>query len=803
MQCFRVIIIGLIIIAGNIIGQTYELRGIIIDGVIGSPLSFANIRAINTNTGTAATFNGEYILKLNSGEYTLVASYIGYNSDTLRVDLQSNLNVNFILMPSAIELGEVTVVPGVNPAIEIIEKAIKRKHERNAILTSYIFNAYTKGKILSTQEISARGTSIGIGIGKDTADLKITGILENQSKGYFLRPNYYKEEIIARKQTANFPPTINILTGGRIIQNFYSDDIQFFGRQLVGPISDNALNYYYYYIEDTLAIDNKNVFQIYFSTIDENDPGFYGRIFISAKTYDLLKIDIDLNSAANPGGLFTNVNIFQQFVPYENNIYVPIDYRLFVEGNYLGLFKFGFEINSILYDYEINPALDKNDFGMLVLKVQPEADKKDSSYWKDIQTIPSSLYEIEAYKRIDSLESIETTFWDRFSFFADRLYLNDNFYVTGIIGLYHFNNVEGHSPDFSAGFQNLFSDRFNGSLDLSYGFSDKRLKKDINLIYLLDEYRTSSVSIGIFDKTNILFNESDNYNAFTSTITSLFGKYDFRDYYRSSGFSVDYKSEIFPVLSLNLGFINRTDRSLSSKSDFSFFYGNKSYPTNTSVYDSKTNAVKFGFKFDFRKYIEDGKFRRRIGGSGSNISLGGEAMFSDPSILNSETNFQMYSLNINSRVRSFASTYFDLLLEGNISKGAVPVQIMKALPGNIESSGKNNTFRTLRVGEVFGDKIITAFFEYNLGTELWRLLNFTLLQDLQINLTAFVNAAYLDMSQSSRSIFPDDFKTFKNPFYESGFSIGHPLIPLKFEFTWKLNHRGSNNFVFGINTFVL
>jgi len=803
MKCFRVIFIGLLIITVNIIGQTFELRGVIIDGVIGSPLSFANIRAINTNTGTAATINGEYLLKLNSGEYTLVASYIGYNSDTLRVYLKSDLNVNFILMPSAIELGEVTVIPGVNPAVEIIKKAIKRKHERNELLTSYIFNAYTKGKILSTQEISARGTSIGIGIGKDTADLKITGILENQSKGYFLRPNNYKEEIIARKQTANFPATINILTGGRVIQNFYSDDIQFFGRQLVGPISDNALNYYYYYIEDTLAIDNKNVFQIYFSTIDENDPGFYGRIFISSKTYDLLKIDIDLNSAANPGGLFTNVNIFQQFVPYENNIYVPIDYRLFVEGNYLGLFKFGFEINSILYDYEINPALDKNDFGMLVLKVQPEADKKDSSYWRDIQTIPSSLYEVEAYRRIDSLASIETTFWDRFSFFADRLYLNDNFYVQGIMGLYHFNHVEGHSLDLSTGFQSLFNDRFNGSLDLSYGFSDKKFKKDLNFLFLLGEYRTTSVSIGIYDKTNILFDESDNYNAFTSTITSLFGKYDFRDYYRTSGFSVDYKSEIFPILSLNLGFINRTDRSLSSKSDFSFFNKNKSYPTNSSVYDKKLNAVKVGFQFDFRKYIEDGKFRRRMGESGSNISFGGEAMFSDPSLLKSEMDFQMYSLNVNSRIRSFASTYFNLLLEGNISKGAVPIQIMKALPGNIESSGKNNTFRTLGVGEVFGDKTITAFVEYNFGTELWRLLNFTLLQDLQINLTAFVNAAYLDISQSSRAILSNDFKSFKNPFYESGFSIGHPLIPLRIEFTWKLNHRGSNNFVLGINTFVL
>ncbi len=802
MRTLKKIFFCWIIITVNILGQYYELHGVIIDGITGVPLSFANIRTVNSKIGTAATINGDYSLKLTEGRYTLIASYIGYNSDTLDVELKSSLNINFILMPASIELGEVTVLPGVNPAVAIIEQAIKRKHERNSLLNSYIFDAYTKGKILSTQEISARGTSIGIGLGKDTSDIKITGIIENKSKGYFLRPNYYKEEIIARKQTANFPPTINILTGGRIIQNFYSDDIQFFGNNLVSPIADNALNYYYYYIEDTLAIDNKNVFQIYFSTIKENDPGFYGRVFISAKTYDLLKIDVDLNAAANPGGLFTRVNIFQHFVPHDN-IYVPIDYRLFAEGNYLGLFKFGFEVNSILYNYDINPILTSDDFGMLVMKVDPEADKKDSTYWRNTQTIPASFYEIEAYRRIDSLESLELTFWDRFSLLSDKFYINDNFYLPGVTSLYHFTNVEGHSIDFKTGFQNLLEDRFDGVIELSYGFSDKKLKKDLNLRYLLGEYRTSEVSINMFDKTNILFDESDNYNLFTSTLTSLFGKYDFRDYYSSSGFSFDYSSEVFPILKLNIGLLNRTDKSLTGKSDFSFFYKDKSYPVNMPIHDSKINAVKFGFNFDFRKYIEDGKFRRRLMGNTSRISFGGEGLFSDGSLLNSEMDFQLYSLNINSRVRSFASTYFDLFLDGNISNGAVPVQMMRALPGNIESSGKNNTFRTLRVGEVFGDKIITAFFEYNLGTELWRILNFSLLQDLQINLTAFINGAYLDISEPSRNILTDDFKTFKNPFWESGFTIGHPLIPLRLEFTWKLNHRGDNNFVFGINTFVL
>lgn len=788
----------------SLFAQTYEISGKISDSTNNLPLSFANIRVSNSTSGSAATITGEYSLRLPKGTYEIIASFIGYDSDTTKITLNNKMQLDFSLTPATIELEEVTVLPGVNPAIEIIEKAIERKHERNSKLNSYIFDAYTKGKILTTEDISANNNSVGVGFGDaDSSELKITGIIENQSRGYFLRPDDYKEEIVARKQSANVPSTINILTGGRIIQNFYSDDIQFFGNELTGPIADKALGYYYFYIEDTLAIDNKKVFQIYFSTIDDNDPGFYGRVFILDKTYDLLKIDINLNAAANPGGIFTKVNIFQQFVSYDDDIYMPIDYRLFVEGNYLGLIKFGFEVNSILYNYEINPEINKEDFGLMLLKVSPEADSKDSTYWQSVQTIPSTELEKEAYHRIDSLESIEQTFWDRFSPLADMLYLNDNLYISGPISMYHFNKVEGHSLDFSTGLRNLFDERLDADFDFSYGFADKKFKKELELEYLLGDYRTTILELDVFDKTKVLFDESDKYNSFTSTLTSLIGKYDFRDYYRSSGVEFDLSGEVFPILELGIGFLNRTDKSLTNNTDYSFFNRNKSYSPNTPIFDTKINALKLGFKLDFRRYIEDGKYRRRVSGAKSRVSFSGESLLSNSSVLKSNIDFQIHTLRVNSRIRSFANTTFDIDLEATLSNDAVPFQMLKALPGNLEALGKSNTFRTLTFGEVYGDEVITAYLEYNWGTELWRTFGLSFLQDLEIYLSTYLNGAYVNITKESRKILSNDFKTFKNPFWEAGFGIGHPLIPLQLEFTWKLNHRGVNNFVIGINTFVL
>jgi hypothetical protein len=254
---------------------------------------------------------------------------------------------------------------------------------------------------------------------------------------------------------------------------------------------------------------------------------------------------------------------------------------------------------------------------------------------------------------------------------------------------------------------------------------------------------------------------------------------------------------------MNLGYINKTDKSLQSNSDFSFFNRSKAYAPNKSIFDTKINAVKVGFNFDFRSFIEDGKFRRRVGGQNPLLSFGGSALISSNSLLKSEQDFEIYKFSFRTRINSFASTSMNLRVESSYSNGNVPLQWMEALPGNLEASGKNNSFRTLRFGEVFGDRVLSVFFNYNFGSEIWRLLSIPLLKDEQINLSAYINGAYTSISNSSQTILTQPFIEFKNPFWEAGFGISHPLIPLQFEFTWKLNHRGYNDFMFGINTFIL
>lgn len=794
----------LILLLGSIqiFAQNFSVKGKVIDLQSGGSLSFANIRVEGTTLGTASNATGEFELKLNEGNYKLIASFIGYFSDTISVRVNSDLSgLLFKLKSTEINLPEVVVKPGENPAVEIIRKAIEKRKQRERNLFSYGFEAFSKGTIRTAEDIkSSESGSIGLGIGdKDTVKLKVTGILESHSKGYFLKPDNYKEIILARKQSANFPPSVNTLTGGRLIQNFYSNDINFLGRDLPGPISDNALSYYYFYIEKTSAINNQKVFQIHIEPDNSSDPGFVGKIFITDSTFDLLKVDLMLNRPANIGGIFDTVNIIQQF-DYFDKIVMPVDYRLFVTANFLGLARFGFELNTILFNYEVNTKIDESFFDKAIVTVLPDADKKDSTYWLVTQTIPNTAEEEEAYKRIDSLESVPKKFWDDFSFLNSRIKLSKNFSVSAPLSMYHFNSVEGHSIDFGVFIDSEFDKRFNSKLNLSYGFADKKFKQDFSSYYLFGDYRTVRLGFSAFNKTKILFEESDNYGELFGTLSTLLYKEDFRDYYYTNGFSITAEGEIFPILKGRISFVNKTDKSAFNNSDFSFFHKDKSYSPNSPVLEGKTNSVNIGFDIDFRDYIEDGFFRRRtsLGRSYTLFSL--NVTLSNKNLFNSDFDYLKHEFLSRTFLRSFNSTTATIKVYGTYSNGSVPYQDLYAVPGNISSFSSPLTFRTLGLNEILGDKVVTLNAEYNLRDELFRLLSIPVIKNLEILLTVFFNAAYGDISAKSKEILVNPVKTFKHPFYEIGFSLGQGLLPLSIEFGWKLNYRDGNNFRISLNS---
>ena len=113
-----VLIILCSLLSRTLLSQTFTILGEITDRGNKRPLSFANIRIDSSNIGTSANIDGTYILKLEKGNYKLIASFIGYKSDTINLRLNMDIPINFKLQRSPIKLDEITILPTENPVLE-------------------------------------------------------------------------------------------------------------------------------------------------------------------------------------------------------------------------------------------------------------------------------------------------------------------------------------------------------------------------------------------------------------------------------------------------------------------------------------------------------------------------------------------------------------------------------------------------------------------------------------------------------------------------------------------------------------
>jgi hypothetical protein len=397
------------------------------------------------------------------------------------------------------------------------------------------------------------------------------------------------------------------------------------------------------------------------------------------------------------------------------------------------------------------------------------------------------------------VESAPKPFLSDYSFLDSRINLSDNLSVSAPIAMYHFSRVEGNALDFGIFVDDAFNRRFNSSLKMSYGFSDDKFKQDFSAGYLLGDYRTWEVKFRAFNKLKILFAESDNYGELFSTLVTLFSKNEFRDYYYSKGIALGVEGEVFPILNLRAGFSNNTDNSAYVNTNFSFVNKEKSYRANPLIYETRISSFNLGFDIDFRDYIEDGYFRRRTSLGRSYFLLSGDITYSNPDFISSDIKFTTYQLSAKAFVRTFKSASMNINVYGRSTDGATPYQNLFTLPGNIDVIFNPNTFRTLNVNEITGDRIFMLNFNHDFRDEIFRMMNIPGLKNWEVLFSLIFNTAIADITSESEAILTNPVKTFKHPFYEIGFGLGQGLLPFKLELMWKLNYKDGNNFRIGLN----
>ena len=92
--------------AVQLTAQSGKIVGSITDGDYNEPMAFANVLVKNTTTGTTSDFDGKYQLEVSEGIYTIIFSYIGYQSieiSDVNIDPDSEVIVDVTLKTNSLD----------------------------------------------------------------------------------------------------------------------------------------------------------------------------------------------------------------------------------------------------------------------------------------------------------------------------------------------------------------------------------------------------------------------------------------------------------------------------------------------------------------------------------------------------------------------------------------------------------------------------------------------------------------------------------------------------------------------------
>lgn len=776
----------LILIINNYLtfSQDYKVTGKILDLKTNKPLEFANIKVVDTTYGTAADSKGNYILKLKKGEWKLVTSYLGYFSDTADIVIEdSNIERNFYLKPSEI-FTETIEVLGEDPAVEIVRKAINYKKKFMENLNEYNFEAYTKYLIRSnTGGVDEKDAK------PDSGKYPILSMMETETHGYFRKPDDYKFIVTSRREAEN-----KMVTGLALpyIVNFYDEKIDFGVTKITGPLADDALHFYNYKLLGTTSIDSQVVFRIEISASNLN-PAFNGKIYIADSTFALMKVDLSTNDAVNITGV-DNLNFKQKFTSYsdkKNRFWMPTDVQIYANGSFAGLVKFSFDIFTVVSNYYLNQKTPKGIFDDYIIKVLPDA-KKDSSYWSKNQLIKNSD---EENKALSSFANKSKSDKNKLKFGFPLIQFG-NFSFIGKTP-YHYNRVEGN-------FLNLNGHYYNKPLHLNisgylgYGFADKKSKYNLEYSQSFLKDKSFIVSGSVFKKLQTLsYNLSDFYQLF-NTMSSLFDKQDYYDYYYASGFDVSVFKSIIPQFGITLRYHEEKQTSSKNNTSYSIRKHDEIFRCNPSINDAFLRNIGFSFNIDPNKF----KF----------ADLGDNQILSFPI-----TDYPKFYFDFDLSSKKLGSTYenkkysfgftgdnsFNNLLNirykfgCKIYSGDIPYQSLAYFNSTSAVWDNDFSFKTMRYREYLGDKIFFLNFENNFRNILFSNISFI----KRLELVGFLNAAKSGISNSNSSLASyKNFSVLNSIFCEAGFGIKGILELIRADFAWRLTNRiKGRNFSFSLS----
>ena len=380
--------------------------GHVVDEATGENLGFASVQYKDHHVAAITDLNGRFTIERHKG-WKLTVSAVGYKSRTYTVD--ADMDKLFVsLREDNRALKEVTVHSKRsrykrknNPAVELMRKVIANKKVTDLSRKDYYqYMKYQKLTLalndmkmetLASPKISKyKWITDQVETCPQTGKLILPASVDETvtQKIYRRSPHAEKEIVKGQRSTGinDFFQTGDILnTVSKDVftdVNIYDDQVRILQHPFTSPISDGAISFYRYYIEDTLLVERDSCIHLHFLPNNQQDFGFRGDLYVlKDSSHQVKRCELILPNQTDVN-FVEGLKVTQEFTRLPSGEWVLSVDDMVVELVLFDFLQKGVAIRTTrLSDYQFTEIPAKLFKGKAKTVTDPDAALMDDSFW--------------------------------------------------------------------------------------------------------------------------------------------------------------------------------------------------------------------------------------------------------------------------------------------------------------------------------------------------------------------------------------------------------------------------------------
>ncbi|MEC4004081.1 DUF5686 family protein [Flavobacterium sp. SUN052] len=710
------------------------MKGQVIDFDSTVPIAFAKI---NYNNKTITSdWEGKFSIELKEDNKPIVFSYKGYFDKTYYQTVGAKFLLIKMITNNSLKNQEIYSENQVNL---IIKKVIENKplNQPEKALNTFEYKNYEhllvsanpdsiSGKIDTIYKKSLFGKRK---ITLDSINYKFKKLVEKQhiyqtEKVNLIQHNNdgTKETILASRMAGFKKPLYEYLGLNLVSYSLYENQLEILEIPIQNPISNYGRKMFVFKIIDTVKIQERTVYRIYFQPKKLNSNKLRGLLFVDAENFAIAKAFYRIYGIININATYT-FNYRK-----DHKIWFP-EKRKFVvvKGNNSedlkilgGTIKFNssleelqkdasdrvyLKLESTPYDIKINQLVSFKT-PSIKINVPENSMTKPDSYWKSIKKDTLDVRKIPTYTNLDSLSIAENI--EQKIFLGKKIfngYLPIGFVDLDLKSIVKYNNYEGFRLGIGGVTNNKLSEKYKISGFVGYGLKDDKLKYGITPSYLLNKetntWLSASYSYDLYEIGQIQF----------ATQAKRFKIYDPRPinistFYSNKMASFFIETKYIPKTDIYFGLSRNEVQPLFNYN----FYTKDNYYSNFNL-----ATAQFAIEWKpFSGYMQTPSGRLEIEKRFPKFSLQLTKSFAN--VIGSDFDFTKIDFKITHEIPYLSGQNTSFILQSGFAFGAIPLTHLYSIAPNnlnreslfkrITFAGKNS-FETMFFNEFFSSKYVS------------------------------------------------------------------------------------------------